>query len=37
MIDPLLSKIPPHDLEMEESVLSSILISNKGFVARGFL
>jgi replicative DNA helicase len=30
MIDPLLSKIPPNNLEMEEAVLSAILINNAG-------
>lgn len=31
MIDPLLSKTPPHDMDAEESILSALFINNSGF------
>lgn len=31
MTDLLLTKIPPHDLDMEESILSALFMSNSGF------
>lgn len=31
MIDPLLQRVPPQDIEVEEAIISALLISNKGF------